>query len=199
MAEIFIGRTAKWYRPYEYNGKYVDSIKLFNESGVIYETSSGWLENSTFNIVTSYVSGKDVEYIEIEEPKLKRKIDFSTKHNFYVTVKDDILKETKIVLYILCNDENSKVKIEKIDSETTIETSLDIYEKVISYTEFTLTGVSETPITLVQREVKKNGLTELGKRAQELNEKHKNTIHLNLDIYGWARLLKQYDLIEKKI
>ena len=202
MTLTTLKRDSIIYRPYAFNdaGKYVDSIVFFNKDGIIYQTRSGWLESNSLKNEIGYISGRDVERIEIETPKLKRKIDFTVKHNFYTTHKEEYGNEIKVTIYILCNDENSVVSVKKVQEEMSETESLGKDINTFKVAEYAITGINEQVIHVTSREFVSTRLTELGKIAVELVEKHKNDEYdiRGIDVYTWIKLLKRYELIPKK-
>ena len=75
---------------------------------------------------------------------------------------------------------------------------MDINEYEARYTEYKITGIIDEPISVVTNLYSESYHNELGKQAEALVEKHKDNYELSdIDIYKWARILKQYDLVEK--
>jgi hypothetical protein len=75
---------------------------------------------------------------------------------------------------------------------------LDINEYQARYTEYKITGIADEPVTTVTWIYSESYLNDLGRKAQAQVEKHKDNYELrDLDIYKWAKILKQYDLVEK--
>lgn len=71
-----VSRASNYFRYYVVEGREIGSIKIYNESGVIYETNCGWFEYGTIEDVTSIELSKEV--------KRANKINFNRKDNFIV-------------------------------------------------------------------------------------------------------------------
>lgn len=77
-----VSRGSNFLRPYVAAGREIRSIKIYNESGVIYETNQGWFELKSY---------EDVIAIELEnEVKRAKKINFKRKDNFIVKSESDL-------------------------------------------------------------------------------------------------------------
>lgn len=71
-----VSKDSNFWRYYVVAGKEVGSIKIYNASGVIYETIQGWFELKSY---------EDIVSIELEkEVKLAKKINFNRKDNFII-------------------------------------------------------------------------------------------------------------------
>ena len=76
-----VSKGSDFWRYYIVAGKEIGSIKIYNTSGVIYETIQGWFE---------YGSLEDIVSIELEkEVKLAKKINFNRKDNFIIKSERD--------------------------------------------------------------------------------------------------------------
>lgn len=74
-----VSRASNCFRYYVVAGREIGSIKIYNESGVIYETIQGWFQYSSFEDVISIELDKEV--------KRANKRNFNRKDNYIV--KDD--------------------------------------------------------------------------------------------------------------
>lgn len=85
-----VSRGSNILRPYFVDGKQIAAIKIYNQSGVVFETNCGWFEHRG-----------DVESIELEKPvKRANKLDFSRKDNFIIKEADDFYPYVKYHLYL---------------------------------------------------------------------------------------------------
>lgn len=71
-----VKRASNCFRYYVVAGREIGSIKIYNESGVIYETISGWFEFDNLEDVTSIELSKEV--------KRANKLNFNRKDNFII-------------------------------------------------------------------------------------------------------------------
>ena len=77
-----VSRGSKFLRPYVAAGREIRSIKIYNASGVIYETIQGWFELKNY---------EDVISIELEKGvKRAKKINFNRKDNFIIKSESDL-------------------------------------------------------------------------------------------------------------
>ena len=88
MEEI---RSAKYIKTNILKGRNINTIKFYNESGLIFESRQGWLERSTYP--------ETVEGFDVSNVRNARKIDYTKKDNFCISVKD-YLGESAYDLYI---------------------------------------------------------------------------------------------------
>lgn len=86
-----VSRASDYFRYYVVAGKEIGSIKIYNQSGVIYETISGWFEYGTIEDVTSIELSKEV--------KRANKVNFNRKDNFIIKNESN-LYFNKYDLYI---------------------------------------------------------------------------------------------------
>lgn len=92
-----LGRREQWYRPYIIyvgNKTYrVHNILFYDESGVVAETSHGWLEDNS----------RDLDSVTLsltEDFVLKRKTDFNITNGFIISKGKDYKDEIEVDLYI---------------------------------------------------------------------------------------------------
>ena len=94
---MIIGRTSSIYRPYfiEVNGKSykVDTIKFYNNDGVLVSTNVGWLQSGEGSL-------NDIESIELPIDKiyLRRKLKFDGV--VFAMIERNMFNETVAYLYI---------------------------------------------------------------------------------------------------
>lgn len=179
-----VGRGSDFFRYYIVAGKEIGSIKIYNESGVIYETISGWFE---------YDSLEDVTSIELlKEVKRANKINFNRKDNFIIKNESNSYF-IKYDLYLHESEFESinhfqKVVIDNVDyiqranfSELTFKHEFT-YQKY-NYNKETKKGyyTSEKARTLTQlngyylpRELKPRGT-----QKKRIEEKLKSILHLD--------------------
>lgn len=201
MTKRLIGRKASFYRPYcldTTKGEYtVRNIVFYANGEILYATCQGWIEEET--IEESRTFGKqshgDIQLIRIDNPVRKIKENLNLKETYYIP-HTNIHNEKECTLYVYVD--GKEIIVEQVKELNRIETTLDINEYQARYTEYKITGVTDEPTSVVTNLYSKSYLNDLGKKAQALVEKHKDNYELReLDIYKWARILKQYDLVEK--
>ena len=201
MTKKLIGRKATWYRPYcldTTKGEYtVRNIVFYANGEILYAIHQGWIEEEKINETHFDCKTRlgDVQLIRIDEPARKLKENLNLKENYYIPHTNNYNeKECSLFIYV----DGKEITVEQTKEVSCIETSLDINEYQARYTEYKITGITDEPITTVFHIYSKSYLNDLGKKAQALVEKHKDNYELrDLDIYKWARILKQYDLVEK--
>lgn len=185
---MLIGKEANCLRTYVCDNKKIENIKIFNTSGVVYETGQGWFEYQEEK--KPFSSSRDVTHIEL--PGLKRKIkeDFSVKHPY--RIKDTIyipasmvafkplgekmvLEELMIALFRFCFSITLKCRLYSYD-----------FEKDLDYDE-----LKERTIAVTSRHYTKTELTPLGTLVASIKEK--------TGIGGWEieKILEHYDIVEK--
>lgn len=71
-----VSRTSDFFRYYVVAGREIGTIKVYNQSGVIYETIQGWFQYNNFEDVISIELSKEV--------KRANKVNFSRKDNFII-------------------------------------------------------------------------------------------------------------------
>lgn len=71
-----VSRASNYLRYYVVAGREIRSIKIYNESGVIYETIQGWFQYNNFEDVTSIELDKEV--------KRANKLNLNRKDNFII-------------------------------------------------------------------------------------------------------------------
>ncbi len=76
-----VSKGSDFWRYYIVAGKEIGSIKIYNTSGVIYETIQGWFELKSYEDVVSIELEKDV--------KRAKKINFNRKDNFIIKSERD--------------------------------------------------------------------------------------------------------------
>lgn len=196
--KIRIGRESACWRPYvlNYQGKKykVEKIIFYKNNEKLFTTGS-WLEKMTIESAQRYCGGKDIEEIFIKQPIRKLKENLTLKENYFIS-KNDYIDGKICTLYIYIDD---SITIKQTEQASKIETSLDITEYKTTYTEFEIKGITLEPFTTVKIESSKGAYNELGQKATNLVEKHKNDFRLSFfSIYDWAEILKHYELKEIK-
>lgn len=71
-----VSRESNYFRYYVAAGREIGSIKIYNQSGVIYETNCGWFKFNSLEDVTSIELSKEV--------KRANKVNFNRNDNFIV-------------------------------------------------------------------------------------------------------------------
>lgn len=168
-----ISRGSNFLRPYVAAGREIRSIKIYNESGVIYETIQGWFE------VKSY---EDVVSIELEnEVKRAKKINFNRKDNFIVKSESDLY----IIKYDLYLHESEFESIKHF--QKTVIDNADYIQRA-NYAELTFKHDFTYKKHNYNKEIKKSFYTE--EKARTLTQ---------LNGYYLPRELKPHGQKKKKI
>ena len=168
-----ISRGSNFLRPYVAAGREIRSIKIYNESGVIYETIQGWFELKNY---------EDVISIELEnEVKRAKKINFKRKDNFIVKSKSDLY----IIKYDLYLHESEFESIKHF--QKTVIDNADYIQRA-NYAELTFKHDFTYEKHNYNKEIKKSFYTE---------EKDRTLTQLNG--YYLPRELKPHGQKKKKI
>lgn len=196
-------KASDFFRYYVVEGKEIGSIKIYNQSGVIYETISGWFELNSLEDVTSIELDKEV--------KRANKLNFNRKDNFIIKNESNSYF-IKYDLYIHESEFESikhfqKVVIDNADyvqranfSELTFKHEFT-YQKY-NYNKETKKGyyTSEKAKTLTQlngyylpRELKDHG-----KQKERIKEKLQNMLHVNyISDCDIEQFMKEFKEIEE--
>lgn len=198
-----VSRASDYFRYYLVAGREIGSIKIYNESGVIYETISGWFEYNNLEDVTSIELSKEV--------KRANKINFNRKDNFIIKNESNQFF-IKYDLYLHESEFESinhfqKVVIDNADyiqranfAELTFKHEFT-YQKY-NYNRETKQGyyTDEKARTLTQlngyylpRELKDHG-----KQKERIKEKLQNILHINyVSDYDMDQFMKEFKEVKE--
>lgn len=200
-----ISRGSNFLRPYVAAGHEIGSIKIYNTSGVIYETIQGWFELKSY---------EDVVSIELEnEVKRAKKINFKRKDNFIIK-SESSLYITRYDLYLHESEFESIKHFQKtiIDNADYIQRANyaeltfkhDFTYKKHNYNKETKKGyyTDEKARTLTQlngyylpRELKPHGL-----EKKKIQEKLQEILHINHIYDGYIDdFMKQFKELETEV
>ncbi len=186
---MLIGKEAFCLRTYVCDNKKIENIKIFNTSGVVYESGQGWLERKSS--MDSNYSSRDV--IQLELPGLKRKVkeNFAIKHPYRI----------KDVIYIPA----SLVKFKSLGEHLVLETETDKhYHKYYSVTlkcrlhsydfekDTDYDELLQRTVMVSTRYYTKTEKTPLGTLVASIKEK------TGVGSWDIEQILEHYNIVEKK-
>ena len=197
-----VSRAANCLRHYVAVGREIGSIKIYNESGVIYETNCGWFKFNSLEDVTSIELSKEV--------KRANKVNFNRKDN-YIVKDDSDQYYIKYCLYLHESEFESikyfqKVVIDNADYTQRANFSELTFKHEFTYKKYNYNKeakksyyTDEKARTLTQlngyylpRELKDHG-----KQKKRIREKLENMLHVNYisdsDIEQFMKEFKEID------
>ena len=104
-----ISREASWYRPYNANGKTLESIVIYKDGEILIKTRSGWLEERTENLDSVY-NGDLIEISFDGSVKRANKLNLDRKDNFIFKMKDQYSIHDGYTLFIYADNIFSEYK-----------------------------------------------------------------------------------------
>ena len=179
-----VSRATNCLRYYVVTGREIGSIKIYNQSGVIYETNCGWFKFNSLEDVTSIELSKEV--------KRANKVNFNRKDN-YIVKDDSDQYYIKYCLYLHESEFESikyfqKVVIDNADYTQRANFSELTFKHEFTYKKYNYNKeakksyyTDEKARTLTQlngyylpRELKDHG-----KQKKRIREKLENMLHVN--------------------
>ena len=185
MDQIIVTRKNSFYRPWyiPVNGKEykILKIKIFNESGVLYTSVTGWFEERKPHY------HRDIDQIVIDAPILKRIENFDTKQNYIISKgKEDYGTDLTCILYL----HESVAGFELLESHVLeLETET---RKV--YTDLYIITIND--ISFVVEVGYNEEITEFGKHVNDIQEQFKE-LNIGIDGYLLTELLSKFDVVRK--
>lgn len=173
---------------YTFGGQDVGKIYFYDDTGILYETRSGYLQ--PLHNPKDVYSTHDNDRFELEisgYPNQRNKLNLTRKEHFYM--KDTSGYETKINFYLYVG-EGSEFKLDLVD-EVVTKQSFQHYEATTFHWDiFKLSGKNLVePIYLAQIKSRTTRQTKLGKQADELVDYLNKNGFYDLDKWEMSNLL----------
>lgn len=171
--------TQPLFNPFFVEDRQLKKIVFYNDSGVVFETRSGW-----FGSNNNFRGG-----FNIPDAVLRRKIDFTRKECFYVSTPGEYYERGRkfAILYLYIDGEKIK-QLDRAEYEKQMcESQVWHYERF----EFDILDqyINEHIVTKIEK-------TDFGRQVEEM-EKKLEELHIKINSYDLTQLMKKFDLIEK--
>lgn len=171
--------TQPLFNPFFVEDRQIKKIVFYNDSGVVFETRSGWFGNNN-----NFRDG-----FNIPDATLRRKVDFTRKECFYTSTQGEYYERNRkfAILYLYIDGEKIK-QLDKSEYKTQMSDSqVWYYERF----EFDILGQY-----INEHVVKKIEKTDFGRQVEEM-EKKLEEMHIKINSYDLTLLMKKFDLVEK--
>lgn len=196
-------RASNFWRPYVVDGKEINTIKIYDQTGIIYTTNCGWFE------VSGYCG--DVTKVTLNnEVKHARKLNFNRKDNFIIKTTDSSFKDC-YDLYLYIDEFESVEHFEKVVIDNKDYIQRGKFATITFKNEFEhedtelnkdtqLKHITKTAKTLTQL----NGyylpreLKQLGKDKERIEEKLKKIFHKDyINSFYLDEFMKEFKEVKK--
>ena len=181
---ITVKSRVDYFRPYGIDQFEVSNIKIYNSSGIKYETNSGWFEDLKNKF------RKDIKEIQISQPVKRNKENLTRNENFYIKTHKgyyvDEWDKKKITLYIHESEASLKLLEKQVLEYKTDKKDVrsDIYELNVNGQKFNVT-MNTTYTT-----------TSFGHQIDAQMKEFKD-LQIKITEYELTNIMKHYKLVKR--
>lgn len=173
MVEI---KPAPYLNPYLVNGKQLANIIFYNEGGVVLDTDSSWFRDYNLGDIKKV-------FLEVDEVKNRRKVNFSRNEVFLVGH----------VLYIPAE----LVNLTWIEEKEYDRGANNVYYDVFKFNVWSETRLASINEITIHKYVGSRQ-TDFGAKVEQV-KKQLEEDKINIESYYLEKLLEKYDLVKKEI